>query len=285
MTLFDDLFLNIGAIKSGTSWLARQLEDHPDIFLTPVKEIHYFAHAHSPVKFLDKNGRIEAFKTYAAWITHDLNTDLLKQNLRWFEMYFEDPINDAWFYNLFRNRGSKRYCAEFSNITSVLGDEVWPHIRGISANLKVVYTLRDPFMRLWSHTRFHAAINGQVDSLTQWDEADYRAFIHSGDVLQHSCYSRTISTLRRNLESYQFLILCFEDFRRDPLKELRRIEQFLSISRKNYSELEFHNPSLPLDMPEPFLAASRDVIAAELDRLDKLGVPIPKSWTLPEPAL
>jgi Sulfotransferase domain len=282
MTLFDDLFLNIGAIKSGTSWLAKQLEDHPEIFLTPVKEIHYFAHIHSPIQFLDKNGRIEALKTYAAWLSGDINTDLLKHNLRWFDMYLDDPVNDAWFYNLYKNRGSKRYCTEFSNITSILDDEVWTHVKGITNNLKVLYTLRDPFMRLWSHARFQASIEGKFDSLPQWTEAEYRAFIQSGDMLRHCFYSRTISTLRRNLEPYQFLVLCFEDFRSNPLKELRRLENFLSISRKNYYDLEFHNPSLPLEMPEPFLLASRDIIAAEFDRLDKLGVPIPKSWTLPD---
>ena len=35
-------FLVIGAKKSGTSWLRRQLEYHPDIWFPPMKEIHYF---------------------------------------------------------------------------------------------------------------------------------------------------------------------------------------------------------------------------------------------------
>jgi hypothetical protein len=48
---FLTIFLNIGAIKSGTSWLAKQLEDHSEIFLTPLKEIDYFAHIHSPIQF------------------------------------------------------------------------------------------------------------------------------------------------------------------------------------------------------------------------------------------
>lgn len=34
-------FLIIGAQKAGTSWLAYQLEKHPEIYL-PKKEIHYF---------------------------------------------------------------------------------------------------------------------------------------------------------------------------------------------------------------------------------------------------
>jgi Sulfotransferase domain len=285
MTLFDNMFLNIGAMKSGTSWLAKQLEDHPDIYLPPPKEVHYFAHMHSPVKLLDINGRIEVLKTYVSWVSHDMNIDLLRQNLHWFDMYLDEPINDAWFYawfyNLYKYRASKKYCAEFSNLTSILNDEAWTHIRYLSNNIKVTYTLRDPFMRLWSHIRFQAGINGVIEYIPQWGETEYNNFLNSVDVLQHSLYSNTISTLRRNLEPYQFLLLYFEDIRRNPLKELRRIEHFLSISRKTYDNLVFHNPSSFLEMPEPFLLAFRDVISAEFDKLTKLGVPIPDDWTLP----
>jgi len=37
-------FLIIGAQKSATSWLARCLREHPDVFMTEVKEIHFFNH-------------------------------------------------------------------------------------------------------------------------------------------------------------------------------------------------------------------------------------------------
>ncbi|MGB6176103.1 MAG: hypothetical protein WBF43_07170 [Methylocella sp.] len=95
MKLFDNILLNIGTMKSGTSWLAKQLEDHPDIFLPPVKEVHYFAHLHSPIKLLDTNGRVEALKTYILWISPELHLELLRQNLHWFDMYLDEPINDA----------------------------------------------------------------------------------------------------------------------------------------------------------------------------------------------
>jgi hypothetical protein len=35
-------FLCVGAQKAGTSWLYRQLEPHPDFWMPPVKELHYF---------------------------------------------------------------------------------------------------------------------------------------------------------------------------------------------------------------------------------------------------
>jgi len=35
-------FLLIGAQKSGTSWLAHMLRQHPDIYIPPTKELHFF---------------------------------------------------------------------------------------------------------------------------------------------------------------------------------------------------------------------------------------------------
>src|SRR5437764_2788693 len=35
-------FLCIGAHKAGTTWLYQQLDSHPDFWMSPVKELHYF---------------------------------------------------------------------------------------------------------------------------------------------------------------------------------------------------------------------------------------------------
>jgi hypothetical protein len=44
-------FLGIGAQKSGTSWLHENLRHHPDAFVSPVKELHYFdSHFDEPLR-------------------------------------------------------------------------------------------------------------------------------------------------------------------------------------------------------------------------------------------
>src|SRR4051794_11487807 len=37
-------FLCIGAQKAGTSWLFVQLQQHPQVWMPPVKELHFFDH-------------------------------------------------------------------------------------------------------------------------------------------------------------------------------------------------------------------------------------------------
>ena len=35
-------FLGIGAARAGTTWIARNLAQHPDIFIPYKKELHFF---------------------------------------------------------------------------------------------------------------------------------------------------------------------------------------------------------------------------------------------------
>jgi hypothetical protein len=35
-------FFCVGAQKGGTSWLYQQLQSHPDFWMPPIKELHYF---------------------------------------------------------------------------------------------------------------------------------------------------------------------------------------------------------------------------------------------------
>lgn len=35
-------FLGVGAQKAGTSWIGKYLNSHPQVFMSPIKELHYF---------------------------------------------------------------------------------------------------------------------------------------------------------------------------------------------------------------------------------------------------
>ena len=38
-------FMGIGAQKAATTWLAQNLRQHPDVWIPPRKELHYFDHS------------------------------------------------------------------------------------------------------------------------------------------------------------------------------------------------------------------------------------------------
>jgi len=279
--VIDHLFLSVGAMKASTSWLYKQLENHPDIYSTPVKEIHYFAHTHTNITFLDFNAKIATFKTYFRYLDAQSNAERVSRDLRWFASYLEDPVDDNWFIKLFAERGTHKYCAEYSNLISTLDDATWKHILGIAKNVKVVYTLRDPLSRLWSHTRFHHAVNKTEGALSSWSAEKFRKYFVSEGLISHGMYYSNILRMRGHLTDDQLMIFFFEDFRRDPALELRRVETFLDISHIDYSpeDLEVvHNPSPPLPMPETFIEAACEFIEPELEQLELLNLKTPESW-------
>lgn len=40
--VFDQVFLSVGAVKAGTTWLYDVMSRHPDVHFSHEKEIHYF---------------------------------------------------------------------------------------------------------------------------------------------------------------------------------------------------------------------------------------------------
>ena len=57
-------FIGIGAPKSGTTWLARCLGEHPDIFMAPVKETEFW-------KFADAEYRLGEYAAYFKGAQHE----------------------------------------------------------------------------------------------------------------------------------------------------------------------------------------------------------------------
>ena len=60
----DRYFVCIGAQKAGTTWLARVLSEHDDVFVTPVKEIHYFDHIAGLTSHLSARKRRSRYRKY-----------------------------------------------------------------------------------------------------------------------------------------------------------------------------------------------------------------------------
>jgi hypothetical protein len=42
--MIEKLFLSVGAMKAGTTWLYDKLKQHPDIHFSPQKEVHFLSH-------------------------------------------------------------------------------------------------------------------------------------------------------------------------------------------------------------------------------------------------
>lgn len=233
--MIDNLFLSVGAMKAGTTWLYEQLKDHPDIYFTPEKEIHYFANKAGIEKQLNHRNRIIKLKEVMERCAKG-NPKFISENIdeiAWYANYAHPKeITNEWYRSLFSQNESKKYCADFSNLYCQMDSEGWSNVHKIAKNVKVIYTLRDPLSRLWSHYKFH------MKWVKREDEALEAGFEHFKDLLDkhwfwvNAEYVKNYKELKENLDESQLMLLYFEDFREDPSLMIEKVQRFLNVDVK-----------------------------------------------------
>lgn len=280
--MIDNLYLNIGAMKAGTTWLFSHLEHHPDIHFSEEKEVHYFAHVDSYRNPLGDHQRLNGLRDYVGSAIFDsVSFDKYMDKLDWYVNYLRGPVDDVWYERLFSGRRSERYCADFSNLYAHLDGNGWDHVKSVARNLKVTYIMRHPLHRLWSHVKFHTRITGEYEQMLEWNDEQFADMVLKAFIWDNTEYSRVVRSMQENLEPNQMQILFFEDIHTNPKKALRDLEGFLKIGRHAYNDNALSqkvNVSPSISLPVAFEDQFRPKLAAEARELEALGVSLPESW-------
>lgn len=270
-------------MKAGTTWLYALLSRHPALHFTPEKEIHYFYHRYVNATPLSTARRLrEARARYLLKFDPEkANIDQIRRNLRWVSAYLDSPVDDFWYRTLFQLQGPQRYACDFSNLNAHVPAEVWPRIAEKCDTLKVLYTMRDPVKRLWSHTKFHLQFSGQLEKLDTWGPKDYAGLLRQSHVWENAEYGAILRNLKAGLPEDSLKVIFYEDIHADQRKALAGIEDFLGIAHHSYPEpllQKRFTESVKHEMPDFFpglverdVARIRSEIAAE-------GYAIPEKW-------
>lgn len=281
--LFPNLFLGIGAMKSGTTWLYSQLHTHPSLHFTPEKELHYLYH-----KFVNPNQLSETARMRNARDRYLLrfdperaNIDRVRLNLHWVSAYLSNPVDDHWYRNLFPLRRHEKWACDFSNLSAQLPPSAWPQIRANCNEIRVLYTLRNPVERLWSHVRFHLQVTGETHKLDDWGKRDYRRFIQSHHVWANMEYGMTLRNLRAALAEHEMLVLFHEGIHADQRGALHRIEEFLDVRHLTYPQEALDRrpvEGLKREMPDFFPQLVEQDVARIVQEVRDWGLTPPESW-------
>lgn len=280
---FDKLFLSIGAMKAGTTWLYAVLGRHPELHFAMEKEIHYFYHRFVNSNQLSEKRRLkEAHERYMPrFDPQTSHVDAVRRNLRWIASYLDRPVDDLWYRNLFQLRDRETFACDFSNLNAHLPAEAWPRISDNCQTLRVLYTLRHPVKRLWSHTKFHLEITGCADRLVTWGPRDFGDFLRQPHIWDNAEYGAVLRRARATLRPDQFKVIFYEDLHANQRGVLAGIEQFLGIAAFDYPQsllarrfTESVKHPMPAFFPE-LVAKDVDRITAEIEAE---GFEIPESW-------
>ncbi len=196
-------FLCIGAHKAGSTWLYQQLDSHPDFWMPPVKELHYF----------DQLSRVQRAAPPRCRDERDLR---FLERLR--GLSAESCIDLENYGRLFEPKAS--LCSgDISPNYSTLSNEVIRRVVGYFPNLKVIFLARDPVERVWSHLSMEVHYR-QIEpfDVTNIDEVNRNLFRRG--MLLRSYPSAVVARWKRFVHPEQFRVYFFDDLQSNPA-ELR----------------------------------------------------------------
>ncbi len=221
-------FLIIGAQKAGTTWLAYQLERHPEIYL-PKEEIHYF----------DKGFNYS-------------------KGLNWYEKHFESvtvekAIGEKTPEYLWANgRGWEDH---ISHVHKNLAETL--------PNARLIITLRNPVDRAISAIN-HIIRSQRISPLHDINEllvGKKQHLVEGYGVIQKGMYYEQLLEYQRLYPEEQTLILIFEEMINSPRITLEKVCDFLEVSKnealvrenKEINKSKFSRTKLAIDYHFPFL--------------------------------
>ncbi|MGE5208942.1 MAG: sulfotransferase family protein [Alphaproteobacteria bacterium] len=203
-------FLCVGLHKGGTTWLYQQLDSHPDFWMPPVKELHYF----------DQLGRVKRSSSPRMRDERDL------QFLENMESLGAKPYMDLEHYaRLFEPKGPL-LSGDISPNYSALSDEIVQRIVRYFPNLKVIFLARDPVERVWSHLSMEVHYQ-QIETFDVTDVDQVNRNLLRRGMLLRSYPSAIAARWRRHVHPDRFRIYFFDDLQRNPTELRRSILDFL----------------------------------------------------------
>lgn len=210
-----NLFI-IGAAKCGTTSLHEYLGQHPDIFMSAIKEPHYF----SNVDQLLHDGVDEEASRHSSLIKDELT-----------------------YHKLFKNGQNQLYRGE-SSPSYLWHDKAAQNIYNYNPHSKIIILLRDPIMRAFSHFQMavQAGFQKKVSFYTAIKEdlavpEEEIGWNKSHMYVALGFYYRQINRYSKIFPEEQMMIIKFEDFVKDINSGMSSISKFLNVDPSKFPDL------------------------------------------------
>lgn len=269
-------FFGVGAQKCGTTWLHRYLSDHPDCYMSPIKEMHFFDEMFLPDlcqpladvhydRLVDIVGRLrkvdEKAPTHRVSIAHDL--------LDRMAMRGSIPA----YFDFFRKRvePKQHVFGEISPSYSMMRAEHFAQVAKHHADIRPIFLVRDPVDRFWSSLRMTERDRPGFKAIENID----RQLRNANDILRGR-YDLTLKALTEVFGD-KVLVLYYEELFRD--ESIAQVCKFLGLSEHPADFERRENVSSPGDeLPEAEMMKIYETFGDVYDYMKKRGDKLPKAW-------
>ena len=203
-------FLVVGPQRTGTTWLQKNLERHPEVFMASPKELFFF-------NLLDRPD----FPLYQS------------SDLAWYLSHFRESEEEV---ARKQERSLSQYGMPYAPRVrgeatagyAAMGPRLIREVAILNPGIKAILTVRDPVERAWSHAKLDLTTD-KGGSISDVSDRQFEAFFKMRYQRRCGRYQEHISNWRQFLGRDALLVCLFEDLRDRPEEFLQRIFRFLGV--------------------------------------------------------
>lgn len=281
----------VGATKAGTSRLYSALHEHPDCLVREVKEAHYWdtfgaedkarqvaAYRQRLDEIRARVARLEANgKTWnAANLSRRMGDmigliEVLEGDRSGHKAYL------AW---LEQGAAGEPLLADFTPSYGLLDDDGLRRMLEVGPKSRVVFLIRDPLARLWSHVRMHAERNlGKAEEFVAKAHGVLWRILAKGQeshITERGDYATIIERLRRVVPAGQLCIEFAEQvFRPEGWAAMCR---FLGIAPSRIDQNRRAHEGRPAVLRDDLAVQALEFLKDQYDWVARNVGPLPVEW-------
>lgn len=273
-------FVGVGTAKCGTTWLSMYLRRHPEVFIPSLKELHVFdalyAHDHEKLRLGDRIRKLEeamAGAKHGEVLDRALVLAILRSRGRLYRPFFE------------YRRGSKAVYGEFTPGYSAIGEKGYAAIRQQFPEAKLIFMMRNPVDRLWSHIRHEERqrkkLRGDDPSRGALDVMRRSLHAPADYTVRRGDYAAALQALDAVFPKEQLFTIFYEDlFGPDGQEVITQLTNFLGIASRQANFRKPANAAPRSERLPPEVRAEAISILWPVYRYaaDRFGSSLPASW-------
>lgn len=218
-------FLCIGAQKAGTSWLYHALRPHPEVWVPPIKEFHYFDQP-TPLPEAALNFHRKRFPKYwrrmrEAYKRGDRDTG------RFLARYLFLPRTDAWYQSLFEGADGRKV-GDMTPSYARMDEVTVAQVATRMPNARIIYILRNPVTRIWSQAKMDLGKRGKLEGQSYGDLVRY---FRKHDTVGNTQFLDNLDRWQRHFGSDAIHVDFLEAMADEPRAFLCRVFKHLQLER------------------------------------------------------
>lgn len=222
-------FLCIGVQKAGTSWLYQNLREHTQIWLPPIKELHYFDYIFT-----------ETTRKWAHWhikkgVTRELKALCRQESPNIDYIHYVSSLgydNDftftlEWYRMAFSYQDArKKVTGDITPEYCTIPECGIQYLKHLIPEVKIIFVIRDPYERMISQVSMMASTRGFTD---QTPVADWNKLVAEEIVAINGDYERQIPLWDKHFSPNRLLYLPFGMIKGAPVAYLSIVTDFLNL--------------------------------------------------------